>query len=214
MTFKVELRSFKTDDGQEITIRFFASDVRFEHLIRDHLVGNGSKGATEPWERPFSVRFLKKLRQKYSSPSVSLIGDEFFNEVYREVIQVLGNGINFSLNFPIYVEFSQNRERLRGGGSYETSGYYFLSWDGYLVIVRENTVRSAFFNCATMKPVGRNELVSEAWKYLLSLGASWTVDTKGGERYLHSKLQFKSIENWQSIRKVLDQWPKHRPTSV
>lgn len=217
MTFAPEHRSYNLENGQRITIQFFANEVRFYHVLKDHLFSDGqeSKKVDEPWERPLSVNFLKKLRQKVGSQGVSSLEDrEFLEEAYREVTEALADGIDFSVSFPIYVAFSQERVNARVKEPYISDGYYFLAWDGYLIIVRENIVRTAYFNCATLKPVGRKELVNEALKYLSTLGYAWKIDSKGSERYIHTRLEYYSIENWQSVKEVCKKWPKKRPITV
>lgn len=217
MTLCLETRTYQLADGHEITIQFFANAERFKHLLRDHLLGvdEGAKTPAEPWERPLSRRFLKKLCQELPSVTVSSREASILAEAYREVIPVLDEGIAFSIQFPIYVAFQQERKRLRESESYRTDGYYFLTWDGYLIVVRDSVVRTAYFRCATIKPVGgRRELVYEAWKYLKNLGNSWTTDVKGGEHYKHAGLKHVSPENWSNAEKVLKQWPtKRRMTS-
>lgn len=211
MTFSIKTCTYQLPNGHDVDIQFFADAKKFHHVLTDHLLWEEkikTKGG-EPWERPLSRKFLSKLRKEIGSDPVSSIAPSVLTEAYRQVVKVLDEGITFSINFPVYIAF-QREQRGNFDGSVYTEGYYFLSWDGIVIVVRNGIVRTAHFRSNTFKSkVSRQELVRQAWEFLKN-PRSVIRDTKGGGEYCYVEYKHISAENWLRIDKVLKKWPKTR----
>ena len=196
-TIPLESRTYHLYGVDTVTIRFFANAV--QHLVEEHVLSENQPW----WDRLIGVQFRKSLGQKMQSGDVSLV-EAGLKEAFAQCVPILDAGIAFSIGFPVYVAFTQKRRKLGSAGWYDTQGYYFISRDGLLMIVREDILRTAFF------PVGikggnfsKKELFGMAWKWVKDIKLHRLYrDTKGGEEYAHVALIGVAPENWRRRPKV------------
>ncbi len=186
--------TYQLYSGESVKIQFFADTDRFRHFVDDHLLSE-----SEPWwERLIGVKFRKALRQKMQSGDVSIEQAGLY-EAFAECDPVLDRGISFSISFPVYIAFTE--ERHRGGSAkwHETKGYYFLSEDGFLIVVRRDILRTAYFRPGIKGGnLSKKELFYEAWKSVKDIGLNRLVrDTKGGDEYKHVVLSHVTSEHWR-----------------
>ena len=192
MITNLEERTFDLGGGQTATITFFHSNG-YGHVLRDHFLSE-----LEPWARVFhwKRKKLENLRQQAVSSDVS-VRDAVEAGTYQQSVDVLADGIHFALNVPLYVKFTQERNSLKAS-RYHTIGYYFIGKPGFLVIVREDIVRTAMFVTGIRKSVSRVSLFREAWKYVqmrITRGEAY-FDQKDQEYVRHVKSSPVSAENW------------------
>jgi hypothetical protein len=186
-----ESRSFDLADGQ-VTFRFFAPD-RFGHFLRDHVLNED-----EPWPHLLHLKIKKQenLRQQFDSGDVTA-RDEVEAAAYPPCVEVLVKGIETSICRPVYVEFVQERRQHLEDAPQETCGFYFLADAGFLVVVRENLVRTARFEVGIKRGVSRLGLFREAWKHLRTrITRAEYFDRKGQEYVRQIRVVPVSSENW------------------
>ncbi len=194
----VQIRHYTLRDGRPLKIAFFRDEAGFRHSLTDHFLS-----PNEPWERVLGVHFLRSLRQKIDSDDVSVIG-----EAYARSLPVLDDGIRFSIDLPVYVEFEQERLRFGATAAYKTHGFYFLSNHGFLIVVREGIVRTAMYPLGGKGAKGKGANVSkwtlfrEAWKYVKDRNRPNYVDPKDGENVRHLKFVKVSPDNWERCPQV------------
>ena len=181
-------------DGRPLTVRFFRDLQRFRHALVDHVLN-----PREPWHRSLGVSFLKTLCQKFNAGEVSVI-----EEAYSACVPVLDAGIRFSIGLPVYVEFKQERRPLGSAKPYTTGGFYFLSNQGFLVVVRDDVVRTAGYRGTGIKGVNasKQDLFKEAWKYVRQRSRGSYVDSKDGEDVRHTMVLMVSPDNWERCAAV------------
>src|SRR5262249_2180141 len=110
----------------------------------------------------------------------------------------LAQGIASAASVPVFVEFVQRRRKGVDSPPYQTPGFYFLGEPGFLVVVREDVVRTARFEGGIKGSLSRVGLFREAWKHVATRIASAVeyYDSKGEEYVLHVMVQRVSEESW------------------
>jgi hypothetical protein len=186
-------RTFTLADGRQVTFLFFRAD-RFGHVLRDHILNE-----REPWSRVLHLKVKRQenLRQQLASRDVSE-RDAAEEEVYPQCVDVLNGGIMYSIGLPVYVEFVQERRRRLTDPASQTHGFYFIAETGFLVVVREDIVRTARFEVGIKNGLSRVGLFREAWKHVQTRMTRTTeyLDSKDQEYVLHVSAQSFSAENW------------------
>lgn len=186
-------RSFALPCGRQVTFLFFLKH-RFGHFLRDHALNE-----REPWQRVLHVRVKRQenLRQQLESSDV-LERDRAEAELYQPSVDVLTQGIEYSTGFPVFVEFIQERRSGLDRPPNETQGFYFLGEPGFLVVVREDVVRTARFEVGIKGNLSRAGLFREAWKHVLARvsRAPEYLDSKDQEYVRHVSVRRVSEENW------------------
>jgi hypothetical protein len=187
-----ESQTFTLPDGREVTFQFFLAR-RFGHVLRDHILNE-----REPWERILHVKVKKRenYRQQLDSADV-LERDAAEEELYPLCVEILAQGIDFSAGLPLFVEFIQERRGSADSTPYETHGYYFIGEAGFLIVVREDILRTAWFEVGIKGSMSRVGLFREAWKYVLARTCRVTEypDSKEDEYVRHVRVQRVSEEN-------------------
>ncbi len=195
-----EWDSYHLPSGESVNIRFFADADRFRHFLEEHVLSD-----SEPWwDRLVPRKFRNSVRQKMRSGDVFRM-QEALQAAFGRCITLLHDGISFSARFPVYVAFAQQRQRLGSAEWYETGGYYFLSPDGLLIVVRDNTLRTAYFSPGIKGGIlskggnlSKRELFREAWKSVKDkVRAPLCRDPKYREEYKHSDVRLVTPENWE-----------------
>lgn len=193
MIAAAESRTFTLSAGRDVTFQFFLVH-RFGHVLRDHILNEN-----EPWQRVLHVREkrLENLRQQLQSGDVSE-RDAVEAELYPPCVNILALGIEHSIGVPVFVEFVQQRRRGIDGGPYTTHGYYFIGEPGFLVVVREDIVRTARFEGGIKRNMSRIGLFREAWKDVATRIArvGEYLDSKDQEYVRHVTVNRVSEENW------------------
>jgi hypothetical protein len=191
-----ESREFTLADGRQVTIRFFRRDG-FTHVLRDHVLDE-REGAL--WNRVLhlKVKLRENLRQQLVSGDVST-RDAAEAEVYPQVLEALAGGIAYSTGLPVYVEFVQERRRSLSDAPSRTHGFYFIAQAGFLVVVREDVVRTARFEAGIKGGLSRVGLFREAWKHVQTriTQAGEYFDSKGQEYVRHAEARRWSEGNWE-----------------
>jgi hypothetical protein len=186
-------RTFTLAPGREATFQFFWPD-RFMHVLRDHILNN-----KEPWSRLLHVRLkrLDNLCQQLGSSDV-VKRNEAEAELYAQCVEILAQGITEAAEQPVYVEFVQQRRPSGTNSSYRTAGFYFVARAGFLVVVRADVVRTAWFEVGIKKGLSRVGLFREAWKHVQMRITRSTeyLDDKDQEYVLHVQVHPVSLENW------------------
>lgn len=187
----IQPREYALPDGRPLSIQFFRDLNHFQHVVNDHILH-----PLEPWERLLGVKFLNKARQKMKAGEVSVL-----EEVYDRVSPKLDEGIRFSISLPMYAEFEQERCRMGDTRWYKTSGYFFLSDQGLLMVIRDGVLRSVRLPKAgrglTQINLSKRELFLAARKQVLeSLRKSYYTDTKDNEQVRQIASTLIAPENW------------------
>lgn len=189
----IQSRQYALPDGQPLSVTFFRDLTHFRHTVNDHFLQ-----PLEPWERLLGVKFLKKVRQKIKAENVSVL-----EELYLQVVPKLDEGIRFSIELPIYAEFQQERCRVGEDRWYKTAGYFFLSDQGFLMVVRDGLLRTARFQkqISGSNP-SKRELFLAARSFVKQCLAKGYVDSKGNENVTQVSYRLITPENW-SRRSVI-----------
>jgi len=188
-------RTFTLSGDRQVTFLFFRRD-RFGHMLRDHILN-----AREPWSRVLHLKVKRQenLRQQIDSTDVSE-RDAAEEEVYPQCVGVLAAGIDYSIRVPVYVEFVQERRKSITNPPYQTHGFYFLAKEGFLVVVRENIVRTAFFETGIrgQRDLSRVGLFLAAWHSVKDIIDRQTeyLDSKDQEYVKHISVTIVSAESW------------------
>jgi hypothetical protein len=188
-------RTFTLADGRQATFLFFRAD-RFGHVLRDHILNEN-----EPWSRVLHLKVKRQenLRQQIGSRDVSE-RDAAEEELYAQCIDVLAGGITYSIGVPVYVEFIQERRSGPQDAPYRTQGFYFLADAGFLIVVRANIVRTAFFETGIKgkRDLSRVGLFLAGWHHVKKLIDRETeyLDSKDREYVKHVSVKEVSSENW------------------
>jgi hypothetical protein len=193
MIASTESRTFTLPVDRGVTFQFFLAH-RFGHVLRDHILNKD-----EPWQRVLHVKEkqLENLRQQLKSDVVS-DRDAAENALYPQCVGILAQGIEHSIGLPVFVEFVQERRRGIDGTPYNTRGFYFIGEHGFLVVVRENIVRTARFEGGIKKNMSRVGLFREAWKHVSSriMRVADYLDQKDQEYVRQITVTRVSEENW------------------
>jgi hypothetical protein len=188
-------RTFTLADGRQVTIVFFRPN-RFGHTLRDHVLDETESAL---WNRVLHLRVKRQenLRQQLAAGAVSE-RDAAEEEVYPQCVEVLAAGISYSIGVPVYVEFVQERRKSLSDPAFRTRGFYFLAEAGFLVVVRDDVVRTARFEAGIKGGLSRVGLFREAWKHVQTriTRVSEYLDSKDQEYVRHAEVRRWSEENW------------------
>ena len=168
------------------TLRLFRNLETFRKKAEDHLLC-----ATEPWHRLLGVKFLRKVGKKLTEDSVSTI-----RELYDRMVPLVDDGIRFSSEVPVYVEFRAKWRRFDGHEEV-CNGFYFLSEFGFIVVARSGIVRTAYFPSKHSNE-SYFTLFNEAWRAIRIRAAhKQYIDSKGGRKVEHLHVNRVNEKNWK-----------------
>lgn len=195
---QIEQRAYSLAEGRSVVFSFFPNEDRFRHVVEDHVLNT-----VEPWERLIGVKFRRSLCQKIDSGEVSQVALAL-KDAYDKCVAVLDESIAFSIALPVYAEFKQRRHRLPMGNEYVSHGFFFLSRDGLLIVVRDDVVRTArFVTGAKPANLSKQTLFKDAWRYVKSRADLRYVDTKDKEMVEAMGVTYNSPENWTICPKAI-----------
>ncbi len=120
---------------------FHNKNIFIEH-VNKHIFDSN-----QPWDRIFSRKYLKSLCQKIERENVL--------EMYKDISKKIEEGINFSINKPLYATRSINKT--------DEILHYFISDKGFIIIARQNIIRTVYFICDN-KNISNYRLFKNAWK--------------------------------------------------
>jgi hypothetical protein len=187
-----DIRSYTLpDSGLDHDFVFFNGLDQFRHTARDHFVSEN-----EPWHR--ILHFSPKVCQKTNPlDGINL------EELYSAAVSVLDEGIRFSVEYPIYVRIIGSRRRT-GSPVQSMDSLNFLSDKGFVVIVRDGIVRTAYFVNESAKPNPSASFLFERGWYDIRVRAlkDRYGDSKSGEEVEHRRRIFYTPENWVSCPSI------------
>lgn len=191
-TMNPEIRSYTLpDSGLEHDLVFFNGLAQFRHTARDHFVSEH-----EPWHR--ILHFSPKVCQK-----INPLDGLNLEELYSAAVIALDEGIRFSTEFPVYVRILGSRQRT-GFPAQSMESLNFLSDKGFVVIVRDGIVRTAYFVNESAKPNPSASFLFERGWYDIRVRAlkDRYGDSKSGEEVEHRLRIFCTPENWVSCPSI------------
>jgi hypothetical protein len=188
MDMDIQTREYHLPEpvAERLRLWFFSDRHHFLRHVRDHFAQ-----PHEPWEALLGEPKMKKVRQICVGSDVSLVED-----VYDDIVKILDDGIDGSVDRPVFVVFTQ---RMDEKGGKQRQGYCFLADKGFYVVAYGDCIRTALFvsDSASDSPV---TLFRNAWHALRrKFGQTSYDDVKGGHKVLNEKVAWVSELNWKTI---------------
>lgn len=185
---------------------------------QEEFCANLTRHIADHFLKPQWVRILQISPQKLSElrQKVNRVGVTTEKEVADEVWPILGPildaGIAFSVGLPVFLDYVQDRAASGKMVEEGSVGYYFLSNEGFIVVVHNNRVRSALFK-EDRPNLSRQTVFNIAWDFLRRMkqrhddavrrGAELqTRDSKHGQQLEYRELSAISAANWLKCPKV------------
>ena len=180
-----ERRTYRIPEPTEIW--FFDRERAFLRHVQDHFLNPdefwghllGGERFLRELERTLGSEFLLQAGQKWNPEEVSML-----REIYRQVFPILDDGMAFSSELPLYVWFRRKVQDVGGTETKIEEGFHFLSRWGFVVVVKERVVRSAYFQRTRLGGAEKGDYANvfrEAWEGIR--------DKFNRKRYFDSKYQ-------------------------
>lgn len=166
-----------------LNIMIFKNEKSFIRHCKDHFFSQ-----KEPWDRVLSRSLLKAARKKLVTENV------ISKELYEAIIQVADDGIQFSLDLPLYVHARQTIENI----DIQRDSIYCIAADGYVIVMDKGCLRTMYFSTALGKNPSKHILFQNAWKDIKrKLSRPHYVDSKMGSPIYTQACDWISPGNWK-----------------
>jgi len=168
---------------EKVRLQFFVDRNGFVQHVRDHFAH-----PAEGWDLVLGGSVIKMCRQIRSYAGVSSL-----EEAYDRIVQALDDGIEWSVEMPVFVDFLQN---LSTGQKRE--GYCFVAKQGFYAIAYDDTVRTAIMvgDVPTDSAATR---FRNAWQSVRrKFQQASYEDFKGNAKIVQQEAKWISQSNWET----------------